>query len=83
MTLRVSVFGGLTVTGRNGERYAFRGTRQRALLAYLALSPMHEFSRLHLAELLWPDAPEEEGRHSLRQSISLIRLEPRRRCVSR
>jgi PAS domain S-box-containing protein len=75
MTLRVSVFGGFTVTGRNGERYAFRGARQRALLAYLALSPAHEFSRLHLAELLWPDAPEDESRHSLRQCLSLLRRE--------
>jgi PAS domain S-box-containing protein len=75
MTLRMSVFGGFTVTGQNGERYAFRGTRQRALLAYLALSPGRDFSRLHLAELLWPDAPEDEARHSLRQCLSLLRRE--------
>jgi PAS domain S-box-containing protein len=75
MTLRVSVFGGLTVTGRFGDRYPIRGARQRALLAYLALSPMREFSRAHLAELLWPEAPEEEARHSLRQCLSLIRRE--------
>jgi PAS domain S-box-containing protein len=75
MTLRVSVFGGLTVTGSDGGRYAFRGVRQRALFAYLALSPAHEFSRSHLAELLWPDVSEEEARHSLRQSLSLVRRE--------
>ena len=75
MPLRVSVFGGFTVTGRDGERYAFRGVRQRALLAYLALTPVHEFSRWHLAELLWPDAPDDEARHSLRQCLSLIRRE--------
>jgi PAS domain S-box-containing protein len=75
MALRMSVFGGLTVTGSDGARYAFRGVRQRALLAYLALAPAHDFSRWHLAELLWPDAPDDEARHSLRQCLSLIRRE--------
>lgn len=75
MPLRMSVFGGLTVTSSDGERYALRGVRQRALLAYLALSSSHEFSRRHLAEVLWPDAPDDEARHSLRQCLSLIRRE--------
>ena len=75
MTLRVSVFGGLHVSGGNGERYEFRGVRQRAVLAYLALSPTHEHSRSHLAELLWPDVCDDEARHSLRQCLSLIRRE--------
>jgi PAS domain S-box-containing protein len=75
MTLRVSVFGGFNVTGRDGRRYTFRGVRQRALLAYLALSPKPDFSRSHLAELLWPEAPEDEARHSLRQCLLLTRRE--------
>jgi PAS domain S-box-containing protein len=75
MSLRVSVFGGLTLNGSDGRPYTFRGNRQRALFAYLALSPAHEFSRAHLAGVLWPDAPDDEARHSLRQCLSLLRRE--------
>jgi len=73
MPLQVTAFGEFTVASTNRKLYAVRGVRQRALLAYLALSPRNEFSRTHLAGLLWPDVSEDEARHSLRQCLSLIR----------
>jgi DNA-binding SARP family transcriptional activator len=71
MGLRIDMFGGLQVT-KNGEKLELHGVRQRALVGYLALSP-HDFSRAHLAGLLWPDVSDDEARHSLRQCLSVIR----------
>jgi PAS domain S-box-containing protein len=73
MGLQVTAFGEFTVAGGNRKRYAVSGARQRALLAYLALAPRNEFSRSHLAGLLWPEVSEDEARHSLRQCLSTIR----------
>jgi PAS domain S-box-containing protein len=73
MPLQVTAFGEFTVANANRKMYTVRGVRQRALLAYLALSPRNEFSRTHLAGLLWPEVSEDEARHSLRQCLSLIR----------
>jgi PAS domain S-box-containing protein len=73
MTLQVTAFGEFAIASENRQRYAFSGARQRALLAYLALSSRNEFSRTHLAGLLWPDVSEDEARHSLRQCLSTIR----------
>jgi PAS domain S-box-containing protein len=73
MALQVTAFGEFTIESGNRQRYAVSGVRQRALLAYLALSSRNEFSRGHLAGLLWPEVSEDEARHSLRQCLSTIR----------
>jgi PAS domain S-box-containing protein len=73
MALQVTAFGEFTIASGNRKRYPVGGARQRALLAYLALSARNEFSRGHLAGLLWPEVSEDEARHSLRQCLSTIR----------
>jgi PAS domain S-box-containing protein len=73
MALQVTAFGEFAIASGNRQRYAVSGVRQRALLAYLALSSRNEFSRSHLAGLLWPEVSEDEARHSLRQCLSTIR----------
>jgi DNA-binding SARP family transcriptional activator len=70
MALQVTAFGEFTIASGNRKRYPVSGVRQRALLAYLALSARNEFSRGHLAGLLWPEVSEDEARHSLRQCLS-------------
>lgn len=44
------------------------GSRARYLLAYLAIDGLPK-SRVHLAQLLWPDRPTTQGRASLRQCV--------------
>jgi DNA-binding SARP family transcriptional activator len=45
----------------------------RALLAYLATESDRPHRREFLAELLWPDEPEEVARRNLRQALSRLR----------
>lgn len=45
----------------------------RALIAYLALERHKPHLRHHIATLLWPDNTEEQGRHSLRQTLLRLR----------
>ncbi|MDF0602219.1 hypothetical protein P1J78_15875 [Psychromarinibacter sp. C21-152] len=47
--------------------------RGRAMLAYLALAPDRQASRIALATLLWGDRAEEQARGSLRQELSSLR----------
>ncbi|MBA2277809.1 MAG: winged helix-turn-helix domain-containing protein, partial [Chloroflexia bacterium] len=44
-----------------------------ALLAYLAVTPDRPRPRESLAALLWPEQPEENARHSLRQALTTLR----------
>src|ERR1700730_7102455 len=44
-----------------------------ALMAYLALRPGETHSRVKLGSLLWADTQEEQGRHSLRQTLLSLR----------
>ncbi|MCZ6838304.1 MAG: BTAD domain-containing putative transcriptional regulator, partial [Alphaproteobacteria bacterium] len=43
--------------------------KTQLLLAYLALNAEQRHPRDKLAALLWPDRPEEQARHSLRQCL--------------
>lgn len=47
--------------------------KAQALLWYLASQPRLEFSRSHLAALLWADSPEPEGRQSLSTTLNRLR----------
>jgi len=51
----------------------FESDKARALLAYLALEADRPQPRAYLAGLLWPDYPEQDARHSLRQALSNLR----------
>ncbi len=61
------------------QRHTRLGSRPAmALLARLALQPGSSHPRETLAALLWPDAPGDAGRQSLRQALSTLKqvLEP-------
>jgi DNA-binding SARP family transcriptional activator len=49
--------------------------KNRALLAYLALSPNRSATRERIAGLLWGEHGEEQARNSLRQSLAVLRKE--------
>lgn len=51
----------------------FRTRKHFALLIFLAVEPRQHHRRDRLADLLWPDAPHAEGRHSLATALSVIR----------
>ena len=56
-----------------GEKVASLGTRERALLAFLALSPKGSQPRRKLAALLWGDATDETLLDNLRTSLWRLR----------
>lgn len=47
--------------------------RRVALLALLAVHPHHTLSRDKLLAFLWPESPEEQGRHRLSESLYVLR----------
>lgn len=51
----------------------FRTKKTALLLAYLALTPPHRFTRSFLADLLWGDQASENARHSLSLVLSALR----------
>src|SRR5688500_7744696 len=75
---RIELFGGLKL--RQGDRFITRFPTQKvaSLLAYLALHSDRVHPREQLADLLWPDADVDSGRHNLRQALLSLRrlLEP-------
>src|SRR6516165_10102348 len=71
--LRLTLLGGFEV--RSDSELSFRIPRKKAqmLLAYLAMHPRQRHLRDKLATLLWEDAPAEQVRPSLRQTLFAIR----------
>ncbi|MFZ6027826.1 MAG: AfsR/SARP family transcriptional regulator [Chloroflexota bacterium] len=51
----------------------FRSNRARALLAYLAVESSRAHARAGLAADFWPDLPEADGLHNLRQTLVRLR----------
>ena len=51
----------------------FESDKMRALLAYLLIERDRPHRREALAALLWPDQTDSEARHSLRQSLYILR----------
>ena len=56
-----------------GEPIKFRTKKHFALLCFLATEPRTPHRRDRLTELLWPEAPHSEGRHSLATALSVLR----------
>ncbi len=56
-----------------GEPIRFRTRKHLALLVYLAVEAGQAHRRDRLAELLWPNAPLAEARHSLATALSILR----------
>jgi DNA-binding SARP family transcriptional activator/TolB-like protein len=73
--LRLRTLGGLYVATETGEPIGGAATQRRtlALLAALAVAGDRGLSRDRLVALLWPEADEERGRHSLTQALYAAR----------
>jgi hypothetical protein len=52
---------------------AFPTKSAAALVAYLILEQRVPQPRAHIAALLWPDSPDEQGRRNLRQTLLRLR----------
>ena len=70
---KINVFGTLEVTDPKGDQVAVLGSKQQALLSYLALNTEMPPTRDRVMTLLWGDRFIEQARQSLRQSISKLR----------
>ena len=73
--LRLLTFGGLGVVHDDGSVAPRVRPPRLALLAALATAGDRGVSRERLLALFWPDSDETRGRHSLRQSLYVLRHE--------
>ena len=71
--LSLSFLGPFQVTLDGVPVTKFATDHTRALLSYLAVESRRPHRREALADLLWPDRPEQAARHNLRQALSNIR----------
>ncbi len=71
--LSISLFGAFQVTGDGEPITDFEADSARALLAYLAMHAGTAFPRTALAALLWPEQPEADALHALRQALNRLR----------
>lgn len=70
--LRLQLLGGFRAQAQDADLSALaRQPRRAALLSYLAVE--RDAPRERVIALLWPDAPQERGRHSLNQGIYYLR----------
>ncbi len=73
MGLEIRLLGGFEVRSSRSPEAHFESQKVRALLAYLATSPDHAFSRDHLSALLWPESDGDSARRNLRQALYNLR----------
>src|SRR5262250_324116 len=71
--LQLALLGGFEARTASGLSLAMSRKKAQMLLAYLAMHPTHTHLRDKLATLLWDDAPAEQARQSLRQTLFAIR----------
>jgi DNA-binding SARP family transcriptional activator len=71
--LSLSLLGGFRARRDPKAEIPVLTRKGQALLAYLALHPGHAQPRNALAALLWPDSNQRQARHSLRQTLSVLR----------
>src|SRR5687767_1484466 len=73
--LRVCLLGGFEVrAGRAAVPIRFPTRKSEALFAYLAAHRGEALRRDWLVELLWGSVPSTQGRHSLRQTLRVIKI---------
>jgi DNA-binding SARP family transcriptional activator/tetratricopeptide (TPR) repeat protein len=65
--------GSPVLVGPDGQPVRFKVRKHLALLVYLAVESKARHRREHLAELLWPNLTDTEGRHSLATALSMLR----------
>jgi predicted ATPase/DNA-binding SARP family transcriptional activator len=71
--LQLTLLGGFEARTDSGLSLAIPLKKAQMLLAYLAMHPKQSHLRDKLAMLLWDDAPAEQARLSLRQTLFAIR----------
>jgi predicted ATPase/DNA-binding SARP family transcriptional activator/Tfp pilus assembly protein PilF len=71
--LSIALLGSFEVTLDDEPITNFRADSARALLVYLVMHAEMSFQRTFLATLLWPDQPESEALHALRQALNRLR----------
>lgn len=69
----LQLLGGFHLSSEDGEEITALGRRERAILAYLALTPNQRETRERLASLFWSSRGDEQARHSLVQSTAALR----------
>src|SRR5689334_13638874 len=67
---RIYLVGNMRAVAPDGADFLPRGRKARGLLAYLCLAGGERVARGRLVGLLWDRSAEEQGRMSLRQSLS-------------
>lgn len=67
--VRLSILGGFRLMDALDIEVAGLGRHERALLAYLCLTPTQRHGRRDLASMLWPDRFDEQARASLRECL--------------
>src|SRR5512137_122744 len=72
--LSLGMLGSLQVSVADTPVTTLESNKVCALLAYLAVEADHPHRRETLVGLLWPDCPEKEARHNLRQALFNLRL---------
>ncbi|MBI4563061.1 MAG: AAA family ATPase [Candidatus Rokubacteria bacterium] len=73
LRLRLTLLGGIRCGRASGPAIPLPGKKAQGLLAYLALRPGQAHPRDKLAALLWGDVSDERARHSLRQTLMVLR----------
>src|SRR5215472_15971348 len=71
--LRLTLLGGFEIRSDSEASFTIPRKKAQMLLAYLAMHPRQSLLRDKLATLLWDDAPAEQARLSLRQTLFAIR----------
>lgn len=73
MRLQVRMLGPFEARTEGGAPIRLPTRKSAALLAVLAARPGTRHGREQLATMLWPESGEQQGRGSLRQTLSLLR----------
>jgi TolB-like protein len=71
--LNLTLFGGFEARLASGTVVDLPGQKERALLAYLAMSPGDAHPRERLAGLLWSERGDRQARDSLKQALMRLR----------
>ncbi|NHN37234.1 alpha/beta fold hydrolase [Pseudomaricurvus alcaniphilus] len=73
MNIRVQLLGGCECQWTDGRAIEFSSRKALALLVLLAMAPHMHRTREQVAATLWSRSAEEQGRASLRQTLSELR----------
>ncbi|HUL03429.1 MAG TPA: AAA family ATPase, partial [Gemmatimonadales bacterium] len=79
--LQLTTLGAPVLLTATGEQVRFRTRKHFALLIRLAVEGGRRFTRDHLVDLLWPDAPPPRANHSLAQALSVLKAKVGRDAV--